>query len=406
MPAVYDDEGNLVATQVLSDGQLAFLAQNIPALGSRAYSIATGKRMLHLPDEGAPVPLLSNADFEVQVDETTGAIKKLLWKEMNLDLADHSNWSGLNQYLYVRGRSPENPLPIEEVRIMPGEEGPLVNSIRIISRPPGARIMETEIELVSGLDAIFIRNTLDKEKVYDPEAVHIAFPFNIPDGTMRYDMAFGHCEVEKDQVKGSNRNFITMENWLDISNEQYGVTVACPDVPLFQAGRITMDEIVTGWVDSITQTQTFFSYVMNNYWETNYAAAQEGTAGFSYVIRPHKGFDPLEAERFGMENRYPLVVIPGTQNMGHGTRNPKHGTRNPEPGIFSDLIMISLKPTGVPGEKLACLYNASDNEVNLDLDQKKTEFFRTDVDGLTRSESIEALVFPPKAIRFLLVVNK
>jgi len=39
---------------------------------------------------------------------------------------------------------------------------------------------------------------------------------------MRYDMAFGHCEVEKDQIKGSNRNFITMENWLDISNEDFG----------------------------------------------------------------------------------------------------------------------------------------------------------------------------------------
>jgi hypothetical protein len=184
------------------------------------------------------------------------------------------------------------------------------------------------------------------------------------------------------------------------------VTVACPDVPLFQAGRISMDEIVTGWVDSLAQTQTFFSYVMNNYWETNYAAAQEGTASFSYVIRPHKGFDPLEAERFGMENRYPLVVIPGRSQLENGKRNTEHGTWNMEDFEFSSIILISLKPSGNPGEHLACLYNASDKEVDLDLDQKKTKFYRTDVDGLTRSESIEALDFPPKAIRFLLVVNK
>jgi len=402
-PVILDPDGKTLQVQLLSDGQLAFLATDVPPLGSRTYIVEEGRTLFHLPDEGAPVPILSNQDFALQIDETTGAVKDLLWKELNADLSDKTSWSGLNEYVYVAGRSPVDPKLIDRVRVMPGEEGPVVKSLRIISRPPGCRYMETEVELVNGLDQIFITNTIEKEKVYDPEGVHFAFPFNVPGGIMRYDMAFGQCEVEKDQIRGSNRNFITMENWVDISNDQFGVTVACPDAPLFEVGKITMDEIVTGWVEEIEPSQTFFSYVMNNYWETNYAAAQEGNASFSYIIRPHKAFDPVEAERFGIESRYPLIVIPAI-----GSREPRTANREPAFSFISnsDLLLISLKPTGNPGEHLACLYNASDKEVILELDQKGTEFFRSDIDGMAKTENISEMTFPARAIRFVLVVNK
>lgn len=44
----------------------------------------------------------------------------------------------------------------------------------------------------------------------------------------------------------------------------FGVTVASPDAPLFEVGKLTMDEIVTVWLEEIESAQTFFSYVMNN----------------------------------------------------------------------------------------------------------------------------------------------
>jgi hypothetical protein len=158
-------------------------------------------------------------------------------------------------------------------------------------------------------------------------------------------------------------------------------------------------------VEEIKPSQTFFSYLMNNYWETNYAAGQEGMASFTYVIRPHDGFDPISAERFGMESRYPLAVIPSTKKPG--TRNSESGIRNPESGIFSDVILISLKPTGKPGENLACLFNPAMTEVEIELDRKGKAFYHSGIDGdVTDKTAVRSLTIPPQAIRFIVIVNK
>ncbi len=404
MPVIRDPGGNIVPVQVTGDGQLVFLVRDVPPLGSLRFSAETGKKLFRLPDEGAPVPVLSNQDFELRIDETTGAIRQLTWRETGLNLADAHTWAGLNLFLYVEGRNPADPATTDKIRIMKGEEGPVVNSLRILSRPPGCRIMETEIELINGLEEIYITNHIDKNAVYEPEGVHLAFPFDIPGGIMRYDLAFAQCEVEKDQIKGSNRNFLTLENWIDISNEEFGVTIACPDAPLFEVGEITMDEIVTGWREKLAPSQTFFSYIMNNYWETNFAAAQEGNVSFTYVIKPHRQFDALEAERFGMENRYPLVIIPSGKTP-KGKSEPA-GLQNLSPGIFSDVILVSLKPVEDRKGYLACLYNPSDEPAMVELVQKGKIFYRTGIDGNTKNEIVEKMEFPAKSIRFLLIVNK
>jgi len=56
--------------------------------------------------------------------------------------------------------------------------------------------------------------------------------------------------------------------------------------------------------------QKLFSYVMNNYWTTNYRHDQEGPVFFRYSIAPHGRFDAGAAARFGMEKSQPLLAVP------------------------------------------------------------------------------------------------
>ncbi len=49
----------------------------------------------------------------------------------------------------------------------------------------------------------------------------------------------------------------------------------------------------------IEPSATFYSWVMNNHWHTNYRAYQEGETTFHYFIRPHAAYDPVEAAKFG-----------------------------------------------------------------------------------------------------------
>ena len=72
--------------------------------------------------------------------------------------------------------------------------------------------------------------------------------------------------------------------------------------------RVRTDATVAGWVERLEPSATLLSYVMNNYWETNYRAEQEGPHAIRYVLRPHLGFEVSSAERLGLESAHPLLA--------------------------------------------------------------------------------------------------
>ncbi len=101
-----------------------------------------------------------------------------------------------------------------------------------------------------------------------------------------------------------------------MSNKEFGVTWATVDAPLVEVGAITSDPRgkTVGWLKHIEQSTTLYSYVMNNYWETNYKAGQEGPTTFRYSIKPHRRFDSSRAARFGIERSQPLITVAVDKN--------------------------------------------------------------------------------------------
>ena len=55
-----------------------------------------------------------------------------------------------------------------------------------------------------------------------------------------------------------------------------------------------------------TRTGTIFSYVMNNYWDTNYRAGQGGLFRFRYVITSAPATDDAQLSHLGWEEMTPL----------------------------------------------------------------------------------------------------
>jgi hypothetical protein len=404
-----DNSGREIPTQALSDGNITFIATDIPAFGSKIFKITN--QTSNPPISQSPNPPISQSPnpptsqysnyqiessrFILALDPLTGAISSLTWKKNGMELVDTTQHSGLNEYLYVEGRMPENPLQarLKEVNIV--ENGPIVSIIKVEIEAPGCKSMNTTIRIIDDLDMVEITNALDKEKVLSSEAVHLAFPFAIADGIMRYDLANGYCRPEHDQIPGSNKNYLAMEHWLDISGEKNGVTVMSPDVPLFEAGSLTMDEIVYGWVDSIPPSQTFFSYLMNNYWETNYAAAQEGLTIARYIIRPHEGFDPAAAEKDAIGQRQPLVT-----RKGGGWMKELPSLLDPEP---DDLVITSLKPAGNGNEFTVTIYNAGIIPIAPAFKTRLSSAYITDPDGIKDLQLSPGATIPPGGIRHMKV---
>ncbi|MFC1500015.1 hypothetical protein ACFL6T_03230 [Candidatus Zixiibacteriota bacterium] len=311
---VNDEEGAFLPSQRLRNGDLAVLVFSVPAFGARRITFVPGEPGIlpHLIPGGVEVDGYTITDNQITftIDGTTGTIASLLVEGIPTDLVDRSHGPGLNDYLYVVGRSPTNPERNGLVEITVTDRGPLVGSIEITSDAPGLDRLTRTVRLVARLGRIEIIDTLEKSRVYDPEGVHLVFPFNIPEPVIRIDAAWGHYQPGSGQLTGSNRNFFPVQQWVDISNDEFGVTWTSHDAPMMEIGEITTDPIAVGWFDEVLPSATLLSYVMNNYWETNFRAYQEGPVTFRYAIQPHTGFDAGAARRFGIETDQPLIAVP------------------------------------------------------------------------------------------------
>lgn len=335
--SITDAEGKRILSQRLSSGERVFLARDVPPFGSKRFACADTRISRAATPARAEGTTLKNGLVTVSVDENTGAIASLKFRKTGIDLAGADADVQLNDYLYVLGRDPKDPQRNGAVSIKIKEDGPLVASLLIESDAPGAHKLVRELRLVAGLDRLDIIDTIDKTKIYQQEAVHIAFPFNVPGGVVRMDTPWAVVRPELDQIPGACKNYFTVQRWVDVSNEQYGLTWATPDAPLIEIGRITNDARSVGWIDKLEPSTTIYSYVMNNYWETNYKAAQEGPTTFRYSIRPHRGFDAAQATKFGTERSQPLVVVPST-----GRRPVCASLLRVQP---ADVVATVLKPS-------------------------------------------------------------
>ncbi len=308
---VKNERGETVLSQRLSNGSLAFLAQNVPPMGSAKFTIHKGKA-IKKGNARAIIGSLKNEFVAADIDAQSGTIRSLRTIDGNrmFELVDKEKGSGLNEYYYVAGRDPSDPLTAGNAKIRIKENGSLVASLLIESDAPGCNRLSREVRVVSGINRVDIINTVDKKNIFDQEGVHFAFPFHVPQGQMRVDIGWGHYRPEADQIPGSCKNYLTVQRWVDISNQDYGITWTTNDAPLIEIGEITSDPVSYGWIDHLKPSQKFYSYVMNNYWETNYKASQEGPVIFRYSIYPHRRFTAEQANRFGNESSQPLLAVP------------------------------------------------------------------------------------------------
>lgn len=311
---VKDNTGKVVPSQRLSSGELAFVASRVPQFGKATYSINQGKAF---SSGKATISSseLANGIYSVTIDSKTGDISKLVKTEGGKQqvLVDSA---GFNKYIYMPGDSTQRQQTSTDAVITIKEKGPLLVSLLITSKAPGAYGLTREIRLINGLDKIELINTIDKKSIRSKESVHFAFPFNVPGAQVRYSIPWGSVTAEADQLPNANKNWFTMQRWVDVSNSSFGITWSSPDAPLFEIGKITTADLLGGlhhapqWLAFTPQSSRIYSWVMNNLWHTNFRAEQEkGPAIFHYIFRSHPaGYDGFEADQFGLSNHQPLVV--------------------------------------------------------------------------------------------------
>ena len=336
---VKSEHGASVPSQRLSTGELAFLAESVPALGSAKFHLSAAAP--HGPEKGVTVMdgVLDNGIVRAKLDSKSGNIVELMPSKSTRNLVDTSQDEAVNQYLYLEGKDTSKVITSGPVRIAIEEPGPLVATIRIESSAPGCVDLVRRVRLKAFADWIEISNTINKKRVplnphpgeggpagafaqhESKESAQFAFPFAIENGQIHIDVPLAVMRPELDQLPGSCKNWLPVGRWVDVGSAEYGVTCATLDAPLVEIGSLSATMLGSQthpeiWRKHIEPTQKFYSWVMNNHWGTNYRAYQDGLIEFRYALRPHGGYNPAAASRFATGMSQPLV------SSARGQRSP------------------------------------------------------------------------------------
>jgi len=316
---VCDDRGKAVPAQKLVNGKLAFFAENVPPMGSRSYKLTNE---IHNGPSGGDCRIiegdeiiLENDTVSVRVERKSGIITSLSYG--NRELIDKNREEHFNAYVRIPGKvislkkteKDSSPVQVEII-----EKGPLVGALRISRKAPACHAFVTEITLHAGSEEVFISNTLDRPVKRSKEGIHFAFPLNIPGGRLFYDTAWGLAEADVDQLPGANRNVLYASRRIDVAGDGVGVSCTLIDTPAIKTGKLIHDPVrsgpakLCGWLEKNPFDGRFYSYIMNNYWMTNFKADQPGETTFRYVFHPFGDYDPTGSYRSALENLQPLAV--------------------------------------------------------------------------------------------------
>jgi hypothetical protein len=324
-----------VPSQIVDGNAVLFVAGGIPALGYAVYGLVPAPDPP--PGEAAPAVVIKDDAIEsgrwkVRLDPYSGGVASLVDKAAGAELADTASGYALNQYVYENprgGRKAVDDMSVRpafnrasptSARLEPRLKGPVAWSLVARSTPRGCRSLEQEVIVYDGLDRVDIVDTLDKEEVFEPEAVYFAFPFAMPAPRLAFEIADGWMAPEADQLPGTTRDWHTVQSWVEAAGADRSVVWSPVEAPLVQ-----FCDINTGkWLKTLdVRNAHVYSYAMNNYWMTNFKAAQDGRVSFRYSLTSRAGGrDPIASTRFGWETHHPLEAVwlaPGGGTVSAGT---------------------------------------------------------------------------------------
>jgi alpha-mannosidase len=303
--------------------RVRFLAKDVPSLGYKCYQVVSRRGGSPPREETLMLggTTIENRFYRVEVDPATGGVRSLFDKQLNRELVDAVSPYRLNQYLYVAGGDETDTqliifrktLPLATLTVTPSGAAQ-ISSVRktpygqiLTLRTSGvhAPSIETDIILYDDEKKIEFVNRVHKEPVRNKEAVYFAFPFALEKPSFSYEIQNGWVDPSRDLLKGANLEWFTVQHWLKVAGPDVAIGLVPIDAPL-----VTLGDINRGtWPEKFEPpSSTVFSYVINNYWDTNYPRIQGGEYTFRYALTSGRDLPPEFLSRFGRDSVVPLEL--------------------------------------------------------------------------------------------------
>ena len=365
---VLDEDGEKVKIQLVSrrgDGSSYLIwAPNVPPMGYATFRIVyeEEKQGEKNRSESVDASILENEFYKITIDTDKGVISSLFDKELKKELVDASSTYQLGEFVYEQ---PDNRQSMErltnanrdtvyvpikktmtgltDITVLGVEDAPLWKSVRMngkIEVCADPRGVNMEIKLYKAEKRIELSYDMVKLSNTSPEGVFVAFPFRMKgNDRLAFDVQGGIVNPGENQLEGTAADWNVVQNFAAVQNDEAQILFSSNDVPLVQFGDINTGRF---YYKHKPGNPHIYSWVLNNYWTTNFRASQEGEMKWKYYVTSTSDLTKSYATRFGVASRVPMFtrVIPSGSTKGASSVLSKSFLNFDLP----NLLLVSARP--------------------------------------------------------------
>ena len=224
-----------------------------------------------------------------------------------------------------------------------GANGPIWKSLVLTANMDGCATnngLRAEFRLYETEKRVELHFAMRKLPVRSPEAVYVAFPFHAPGSKMLYEAQGGLVTPGEDQIPGSSSDWQTLQSFLAVRGADAQIILGSEQAPLVQLGDFNLGK----W-QPVTRVDKphVYSWVMNNYWFTNFRTEQEGEFKWHYYLTSTKDKSRAVETRFGWGSRVPLAtrVLPPVK-LGVAREPQRFSTMS---AAIPNVLVVQARPT-------------------------------------------------------------
>lgn len=383
--------GVRIPAEILPAGGSAFVAKDVPALGYKLYRVNRASTPASPRQAGAPSSALAaDADsltsphYRIRFDPATGAIRSILDRELDRELVDQSSPYQANQLVYVRAADRESKEVTETLIAKPTRHATQIGEVQAsysvwIDDPhTGAKIRQT-VTVYAERKRIDVVNELEHARVLSVDHheryrnnLFYAFPWKVDGGQFRVEYPGGVVRPYLDQLRWGSHDYLHANRWVDISNRDFGITVAPRNAANFHFGEIRYNQLSN---DYQPKGSWLFSYA----WSDRMAGlitlnAEDCRASFGYSITSHRGdWNAGDTTAFGWAVATPLAAIPLPSGQKGAWKKPAQGFLSLDAkNVQLTVLKAGAQPSGgwiarlVETEGQATLVTADVAALNID----------------------------------------
>jgi hypothetical protein len=290
---------------------LEFVARDVPGVGLVRVEVVPGEGPQ--PEVELDETVIENDRYRVTYSLADACVSSIFDKVAGRELVDAASAAGFNQYFYDRyasaphvnhlsSRTTAEPSLLGSRAI--GHHAVVVRSTRdavgetlvIDLQGDGTRWIRTSIRLAPGVDRIDITNRLYKEAVAVKESAFFCFPFNVPAGPVAYELSGGVGACDGPVVPGAARHMRAIRHWVALEHDDLAVAWAALEAPLVQFGNVHLPYAPFPPTVPLERAEpaTIYSWALNNIWDTNFPAQQQGEMAFRYAVASSTGMPPRQ----------------------------------------------------------------------------------------------------------------